>query len=139
MSENKPRKVWTCYNCKIFFYPSKQNFRCPNCNNTSTAPSSQYDPSKHTLWIPPEPITNIDCPRCSKLMSPGFIVETNSPIDLGTWGAGVYWTPFEEGTIGTRVPLMAYACSNCGHVEIKIRNLRKHEIKIKASLRLNKQ
>jgi len=63
------------------------------------------------------------CPKCAGVMRRGFVVEANSPITPWTLGEGVYWTPKEEGMIGERVALMAYACPECGYVEHYIRYL----------------
>ena len=65
------------------------------------------------------------CAKCGAVMHAGYIVERDSPMALWTYGSGVYWTPDEGGTVGTRVAMKAYACPNCGYVEHYIRYLDK--------------
>jgi len=63
------------------------------------------------------------CPECRTVMRLGFLVERNSPLSFTTLGEGVYWTPCEEGLIGTRVALKSYACPECGYVTLYVRRL----------------
>jgi hypothetical protein len=58
-------------------------------------------------------------------MHAGYIVERDSPMSLWTYGQGVYWTPDEGGTMGSRIALKADACPNCGYVEHYIRYIEK--------------
>ena len=63
------------------------------------------------------------CPKCGTIMRYGFIVERNNPLDIITAGSGVYWTPDEAGTIGTRCAIEAPACPKCGYVELYLRRI----------------
>jgi hypothetical protein len=54
-------------------------------------------------------------------MAAGFVVEKNAPLDLLTLGEGIYWTPDEFGSLGSRYGLASYACPNCGNVILSLR------------------
>jgi predicted RNA-binding Zn-ribbon protein involved in translation (DUF1610 family) len=120
--------IWKCHSCGEFFVPANQQFKCPVCGGIS-APSSDYDSDKDGLWEP-EIKKDYQCPECKETMRLGYLVETNSLIQVTTLFEGLYWTADELGTIGTRVPLKAYACPKCGNVDIRIRRLNNNRRKI---------
>jgi len=124
MSEKKTyTKIWRCIDCGAFFIPSPPNFRCLKCNSEKTAPTREFDESKHQLYeAPPEP-QEVACSKCGATMRVGFLVERNTPFSLDTIGEGVYWTPSEAGLLGDRVALRSYACPECGYVEQYVRRL----------------
>ena len=51
------------------------------------------------------------------------MVERDSPLSILTLGQGIYWSPAEEGVIGKRVAVKAYACPECGYIEQYVRRL----------------
>lgn len=53
------------------------------------------------------------------------MVERDSPLHIWTIGEGIYWSPGEEGVIGSRVGVKAYACPECGYIEHYVRRLEK--------------
>jgi predicted RNA-binding Zn-ribbon protein involved in translation (DUF1610 family) len=63
------------------------------------------------------------CPKCGMVMRCGFMVERDSPLAIWTLGQGIYWSPGEEGVIGERVAVRAYACPHCGYIEHYVRRL----------------
>lgn len=65
------------------------------------------------------------CPKCGTVMRCGFMVERDSPLHIWTIGEGIYWSPGEEGVIGSRVGVKAYACPECGYIEHYVRRLEK--------------
>ena len=63
------------------------------------------------------------CPKCGTVMRCGFMVERDSPLAIWTLGQGIYWSPGEEGMMGERVAVRAYACPQCGYIEHYVRRL----------------
>jgi rubrerythrin len=122
--DRSEKKVWKCTKCGTFFLPNPPEFRCPNCKGHSTAPTNQFDKSKHQLYEEPEGDRDeITCSKCGTLMHRGFMVERNAPLQIFTLGEGIYWSPSEGGLIGKRVAVMAYACPTCGYIEHYVRRL----------------
>ena len=53
----------------------------------------------------------------------GFMVERDSRLAVLTLGQGIFWSPDEEGMIGRRVAVKAYACPHCRYIEHYVRRL----------------
>ncbi len=92
---------------------------CPVCGskkNLTSEESQKRTRTRETARLGKKP-----CPKCSTIMRRGFLVEANAPLQVTTFGEGIYWSQGEAGT--SRVALRAYACPECGYVEQYIRRL----------------
>jgi DNA-directed RNA polymerase subunit RPC12/RpoP len=126
MDEQGPDKMWRCSTCGEEFKPSPPDYSCPKCRSNATAPldyRDRLDSERRIIEEEMEMEAERLCPECRTAMRLGFLVERDSPLSFTTLGEGVYWTPCEEGLIGTRVALKSYACPECGYVTLHLRRL----------------
>ncbi|MDP2899410.1 MAG: PF20097 family protein [Candidatus Bathyarchaeota archaeon] len=94
----------------------------------NTRPAKHFDPAKDLLYQPKEQ----RCPKCGATMRRGYLSET-SPIRIAEVMERVYWSSDEAGPMGARATTRAYACPDCGYIELFIRRIDKNrEIVMKA-------
>lgn len=128
MSENHEKPMWRCRKCGHIFTPLDKDFSCPNCSSNATAPDIDFESLKELRE--PRVLQKYYCTECGELMVYGFIIERESPFQLATFGQGIYWTPDEWGNILSSISLKAYACPNCGKIDLRIGNLSGHQQKM---------
>lgn len=117
-------RMWRCSACGAEFKPNPPDYSCPKCRSNATAPLDYRDRLDSERRIKEDEMeAERLCPECGTVMRLGFLVERNTPLSILTLGEGVYWTPYEEGLIGTRVALKSYACPECGYVTLYVRRL----------------
>jgi predicted RNA-binding Zn-ribbon protein involved in translation (DUF1610 family) len=63
---------------------------------------------------------DVICPKCGAQMRAGTLMG-------GTW---ITWRPGRGGGFLKSVDLAAYACPDCGHIELNVRNLEEDREKI---------
>jgi acetone carboxylase gamma subunit len=117
--EVKPVRVYRCLSCGAHFKPRAI---CPRCGHNITVPTNQIVTPDLKLFEDDEG-REMTCPKCKTIMRVGFTMERDSPIQIVTFGTGLYWSPGEGGLIGTRVSLKAYICPECGYLEQYARRL----------------
>jgi len=118
-------KTWRCKSCGAEYTPEPPDYTCPECGSGNTVPMGYQAPEDYERSAAPdEPERR--CPGCGEAMRCGYLVETNAPLALLTFGEGIYWTPGEAGLLGERVALKAYACPGCGYIGLYARWLDRH-------------
>ena len=69
-----------------------------------------------------EKVREVTCVKCGAVMRYGFLVGAQF---------GFNWRPTESGLKALKnVPLMAYACPECGYIEHYVRNIQQDREKI---------
>lgn len=117
-------QVWVCLDCRTYFYPNEPDYLCPKCNGKSR-PSITFDPDKHKVYFNPEKYVPKErkCSECSTVMVPGIITEAAESI-MGLYHYdSVRWTAHGPRFIFPPIKSVfptAYACPNCGKIELHI-------------------
>jgi len=116
LEDNRAKSRYRCVKCG--YSSAKELHACPNCGYGQPLLDEREFAQRMSELEKP-------CPKCGTVMRCGFIVERNSPLHFWTIGEGIYWSPDEEGVIGSRVAVKAYACPECGYIEHYVRRLEK--------------
>lgn len=121
---SKPTKIWHCNSCKTNFTPTPPNYSCPECRSNMTVPGEvkEYQSLEKRVEMRQGPTYSIQkCSSCGTIMHRGILnqnlVDVHAFFDHDTV---ISWA--REGFIPDGVDVIAYACPQCGKIEMRLRN-----------------
>jgi predicted nucleic-acid-binding Zn-ribbon protein len=77
------------------------------------------------------PDKEVYCPKCETKMIEGYIIEPDTPLTILTLFQHLYWSPYVDGRITSRIMLNTFACPNCGYTETYLYEPKQLQKKVK--------
>lgn len=120
---------WVCKSCGHQFHPQIDNFSCPECGRANTIPVDLKIPERKRTG---KLHVTTECLDCGGVMYKGFLENADSPFQLTTIFSENFWTPRRSGEIGNRLSVSAFACTDCGRIDLKVVEPEKIEHMVRA-------